>query len=464
MKTLKKTALRFVSVIAAGAITATMLAGCGEKKSAVKKFEIWSHDSHSKSVVSSMVKKWNESEGKKLGVEIVYTVKEGDIQQATEMAFESDQGPDMFSSVLIEKNRKAGNIVSIEDVKGGKEWIESAYNPEDYDGGSFKGADGKVYCLPMDINTFGLVYNKDMFKKYGIVDENGEPTPPETFEEVREYAKRMTNPASQDYGIVFPMKWGAFYSVDMEQLMLGSCGKKVFDCVKGEYNFDGMKPIYEMYMGIKADGSYFPGSETLDNDMARAYFAERNIGMKFAGSYDAGVFNSQFVAKCDWGVAPYPVADKNNRYKQHMGKGGGYALSKNGLEKVGDEASLAILKFVYGDDWAREIYKEGMGINFKPEINDSVEPNKDIKGWSDFSKLVSISSAGYDTAGVEMTGEKSASAVFMEDVWTGNVSIDDAIADLNTRYNAGMKKYYKNNPDKDINKYIKPDWDIKIQK
>ena len=52
----------------------------------------------------------------------------------------------------------------------------------------------------------------------------------------------------------------------------------------------------------------------------------------------------------------------------------------------------------------------------------------------------------------------------MEDVWTGNVSIDDAIADLNTRYNAGMKKYYKNNPDKDINKYIKPDWDIKIQK
>lgn len=464
MKTLKKRALKFVSILAIGAITAAALGGCGEKNSSVKKFEIWSHNSHSKSVMNSMVKEWNENEGKKLGVEIVYTVKEGDIQQATEMAFESGQGPDMFTSVLIEKNRKAGNIVSIEDVKGGKEWIESNYSPEDYSGSAFKGEDGKVYCLPINVNTFGLVYNKDMFKKYGIVDENGEPTPPETFEEVREYAKRMTNPSEQDYGIVFPMKWGAFYSVDMEQLLLGSYGKRTFDCVKGEYNFEGMKPIFEMYMGIKEDGSYFPGSETLDNDMARAYFAERNIGMKFAGSYDAGVFNSQFVAKCDWGVAPYPVADKNNRYKQHMGKGGGYGLSKSGLEKVGDEAALEILKFVYGDDCAREIYKEGMAISFKPEINDGAEVSNEIKGWSDFSDLVSISSAGYDTAGVEMTGEKNASSVFMEDVWTGKVSIDDAIADLNKRYNAGMEKYYKNNPEKDINKVINPDWDIKIQK
>ena len=67
-----------------------------------------------------------------------------------------------------------------------------------------------MYKLPFNVITYGLVYNKDMFKKYGIVDENGEPTPPETYDEMREYAKRMTNPEEDDYGIILPEKWGAF--------------------------------------------------------------------------------------------------------------------------------------------------------------------------------------------------------------------------------------------------------------
>lgn len=455
---------KVLSIVLAGVVAVSAMSGCGEKKEAAKKFEIWSHNSHSKTVMNDLVKKWNETEGKKLGMEIVYTVKEGNIQEATEMAFASGQGPDMFTSVLIEKNRKAGNIISFEDIKGGKEWIDSKYKPEDYDGNAFKGDDGKIYCLPSTVNTFGLVYNKDMFKKYGIVDENGEPTPPETFEEVREYAKKMTDPEKQDYGIIFPMKWNSFYSADVEQLLLGSTGKRPFDCTTGKFDYSGMKPIFQMYMGIKEDGSCFPGSETLDNDMARAYFAERNIGMKFAGSYDVGVFNSQFAAKCDWGVAPYPVADKNNRYKQYMGKGGGMAISKAAVEKVGDEAALAAVKFMYSDELARELYKEGMGIDYNPEIAEGVEPKEGLKGWKEFSEIAAISSSGYDGARTEMTGEKSAADVFLEDIWTGKVSIDDAIKDLNERTNRGMKKFYENNKDKDFNKLIKPDWNIKIEK
>ncbi len=457
MKIVKRT----VAALITGGLLISVLSGCGgEKKEALKKIEYWTPDSHSKNVMLDAVKDWNEKKGKKLGVEIVYTVKEGDIQQATEMAFASDQGPDLFTSVLIEKNRTAGNIMAIDDIKGGKEWIDSTYKPEDYDGPAFKGDDGKIYCLPHGVNTFGLVYNKDMFKKYGIVDENGEPTPPETFDEVREYAKKMTDPSKQDYGIIMPMKWGAFFSVDIGQLVIGSCGKTEFDCVTGEYDYSCYKPIMDMYVGIKKDGSYFPGSESLDNDMARAYFAEKNIGMKFAGSFDVGVFNSQFPATCDWGVAPYPVADKNHKYLQHMGKGGWAAISKKTVEKVGDETALELLKFVYGKDLSRTLYKEGMTICFDPSVTKGIEPKKGLKGWKEFSDLVSISTAGYRSASTEMTGEKGAKDVFLEDVWTGKVSVDDALADLTKRTNIGMKKYYKNNPDKDFNALIKPDWNI----
>lgn len=452
---------KFVTFTLAMTTVISALSGCGTKEEDVIKLDVWSHDSHSKTVVLEIVDEWNKTEGKEMGVEIVYTVKEGNIQQATEMAFASQQGPDLFTSVLIEKNRAAGNIIAIEDIAGGKEWIEENYTPEELDTSSFKGEDGKIYCLPYNVNAFGLVYNKDMFKKYGIVDENGEPTPPETFEEVREYAKIMTNAEEQDYGIILPMKWGGFYSTDVNQLLIGSTGKTVFDCVKGEYNFDGLKPIYEMYVGLKEDGSCFPGSETLDNDMARAYFAERNIGMKFAGSFDVGVFNSQFPAKCDWGVAPYPTASKDEKYLQHMGVGGYYAMSKACYEKLGDEKALKVLKFLYSPESIRKLYAEGMAIPYNSEVIEGVEVKEGLKGWKEFAEIVSISTSGYKAVGATITGEKNAQTVFMEDVWAGNVSVDDAIADLNERFNIGMKKYLENHPEKKLEDYIKPDWNIK---
>ena len=320
-----------------------------------------------------------------------------------------------------------------------------------------------MYRLPFDVLTFGLVYNKDMFKKYGIVDENGEPTPPETLAEMREYAKRMTNEREQDYGIILPIKWGGFVGTDVVSLMYASTGMSQYNCVEGKWDFSGLKPILEAYVGMINDKSVFPGAESLDNDMARAYFAERNIGMKFAGSYDVGVFNSQFKAKCDWGVAPIPVADANNRYKQKMVAGGGYAVSRKTIERIGDEATLAVLKFLYSDELNKELYQSGMGLCFESALSEGIQPEEGLTGWKEFAELVEISTGGYDTASCDITGQKNVDQVILEDIFTGNVSIDDAIADLNARYNKGTEEYYKNNPDKDINTTIKKDWNTRIQ-
>ena len=40
----------------------------------------------------------------------------------------------------------------------------------------------------------------------------------------------------------------------------------------------------------------------------------------------------------------------------------------------------------------------------------------------------------------------------------GTKSVDEAIDELNERYNRGLKVYFENNPDEDINKYINPQW------
>ncbi|UKI35907.1 MAG: extracellular solute-binding protein [Clostridiales bacterium] len=36
----------------------------------------------------------------------------------------------------------------------------------------------KTYRLPVSVTTMGLIYNKDMFKSAGIVDEKGEAKAP----------------------------------------------------------------------------------------------------------------------------------------------------------------------------------------------------------------------------------------------------------------------------------------------
>ena len=185
MKKLKKV----VTLVLTMCLVASLFAGCkSDDANGKKKFEVWSHNSHSKPVVTELVNKWNETEGEKLGVEIVYSVKEGNIQQTVEMAFASDQQPDMFTSVVVEKYASSGDIVAIETLPGSEEFLQKYKDSGiDLTRSAFSDSKGDIYCLPSAVNTFGLVYNKDMFKKYGIVDENGEPTPPKTFKELREY-------------------------------------------------------------------------------------------------------------------------------------------------------------------------------------------------------------------------------------------------------------------------------------
>lgn len=458
----KKCMKKIVSACCSIAMVAS-LAACGgsEESSGLTKVEVWSHNSHSKTVMNELVKNWNNTKGKELGIEIVYTVKEGDIKQAVDMAMISKQAPDFFTSVDVTKYSDSKEIYPINDLPGGEEMI-AQYDQNLLKSTEFKGVDGKIYTLPETVLTFGLIYNKDMFKKYGIVDKNGNPTPPRTFAEVREYAKRMTNAKKQDYGIILPMKWSAFYSTDVAQLVWGSAGRAAFDCVNGNFDYSVFKPIYEMYVGMKKDGSIFPGAESLDNDMARAYFAERNIGMKFAGSYDVGVFNSQFPAKCDWGVAPYPVADANTRYKQKMVAGGHMAVTTAAVERIGADKAMEVLKFFHSKDVARRLYEEGMSLPYDPAIVEGVKPKANLKGWSEFVDLIDVSTNGFASASTELTGEDKAPAVFMNKVWSGQITPDQAVAELNERYNRGMNTYYKNNPNKKLEDKLIPDWDSKI--
>lgn len=57
--------------------------------------------------------------------------------------------------------------------------------------GLLSDSDGKVYGVPRDAYGLGLMCNVELFEKAGLVDENGVPKFPKTFDELAETAKKI---------------------------------------------------------------------------------------------------------------------------------------------------------------------------------------------------------------------------------------------------------------------------------
>lgn len=280
--------------IAAIMLMSSALSGCGKKETAsgggVDTITLWTNNSHSKSVVQVLVNEWNDTTGKEKGIKIDYVVKGDDYSNQLALAENADNLPDIFlqgGATMAE----SGKIVAISDYEESSEFLEKyADDVLKEKNRGFK--DGKIYTVPREMVTYGLVYNKDMFKEAGIVDENGEAKPPQTYAELVEDAKKLTDPAKKQYGIVFPVKWGGWTTTDIVYPAFVSTGKNSgYDSKTGTFDYSGIAPIMKAIIQIKHDGSYYPGAERLDNDPARAQFSEGRVGMKFSGSYDVGVFN-----------------------------------------------------------------------------------------------------------------------------------------------------------------------------
>ena len=63
--------------------------------------------------------------------------------------------------------------------------------------------DGKIYAFPYACNVMGLMFNADLYKAAGLIDENGMPMQPETWDDVLEYAKKI-KAATGKAGFVIP--------------------------------------------------------------------------------------------------------------------------------------------------------------------------------------------------------------------------------------------------------------------
>ena len=454
---MKKTK-RIIASFLVAIVSTGLLVSCGNKNDAengVTEVSIWTNFSHSKSVICELVENYNNGVGKEKGIKIIYEVHEGDAGQDIELARTSGNAPDIYSG-YSEDGVHDNYFVALDDIEGGKEFCDKykKFLP------NHCVCDGKQYSVPFSATTRGLIINTDMFEEKGIVDENGKAKAPETWAELVEDAIKLTDASKKEFGIIFPMKWGTWVTSDIISPGFSSIGFDGYNPVTGTYDYSGYKPMMDAVMAIKEAKAYFPGAEGLDNDPARSRFSEGGIGMKFGFSWDVSVLNDQFPATINWKVVPYPVVDTNKKYKQIMSVNGAFVINKQNAEKKDINKIFEVYKWLHSDDVITELYANCCDLPVMDGVLKSDTIKNEKKGWKDFCDLVDISCVRVPAMPSETSGTESIAELFINKVWTGEISVDDALSQYTKTMNDGVEKYFQINPDANKKDYIIPEYDV----
>lgn len=167
--------------------------------------------------------------------------------------------------------------------------------------------DGKNYGLPKATNTIALYYNKDMFKAKGLDPDK----PPQTWAELVDAARKLTDPAANVYGLAFSAKAseeGTFQFLPWAQMAGGGYE---------HINSDGAVKALDIWKTIITEKLASPDTLTRGQWDSTGTFNSGNAAMAISGPWELDRMVSE--AKFDWGVALLPVPEVGAERSSAMG-------------------------------------------------------------------------------------------------------------------------------------------------
>ncbi|MBM4082456.1 MAG: extracellular solute-binding protein, partial [Planctomycetes bacterium] len=221
---------------------------------------------------------------------------------------------------------------------------------------------GHVYAIPTSVDDRALLYNRDLLKRAGLVDERGEARPPGDWDELRDYALRLTErdnkgrSRSEDAPAAGQLKTMGFAP------NFGNCWLYMYGWMAGgEFmSKDGLRctlndpPIVEAltymtdlydalggYPAVSAFQAGFQGGE-LDP------FIQGKVAMKIDGSWQMS-FLAAYGRNIDFGVAPPPLPKRElakGRKTVSWNGGWAYAIPVTARNK---EAAWEFIRFMCSD-------------------------------------------------------------------------------------------------------------------
>lgn len=434
---MKKRAIKQLSLGLCFLVSTSLFAGFSTAASKqYRKMEtitVWSNNASQKTEDEKMVADYNKGEGKSKGIYIDYKVFGGDYNNVLKIALAAGEGPDMYKNIDSSYVR-SGVAIPLEDLPGAKEWLKN------YKGlllNNVSVFNGKVYTVPYNAVTCAVAYNKDLLKK------NGFSNPPKTWSELAMMARTITkNGDGKEFGYIEGLKSTGYAGWNGLWQGITGTGHPEWNPVTGKYDYASFAPFLQIIADLKKDNCWFPGSEGLNNDGARAQFAQGNVGFKLSGSWDVGVWTSQFPAKMNWGFCR-PVMDEKNAYKYIALLAPSFAIGTKA--KAHPEKVLEVFKLWHSAHAEAVLYKAGKSVPFKTSISKG-SPAPADKNWayiSDISKGLNYPPMPSNDIIIE--GDSAQQTILK--VILGVVSAKEGLADLDKRANAAVEKAKANGLD-----------------
>ncbi|MFI7541909.1 ABC transporter substrate-binding protein [Actinoplanes sp. NPDC049599] len=157
-------------------------------------------------------------------------------------------------------------------------------------------SDGKVIGIPALVDNLALIYNKKLFAAAGLAP----PADDWSWEQFREAAKRLTDPATNTYGTAYSVSGSEDTTWHLWPLLWQN-GGKILDGTKPAFNSDaGVKALETLRVMAVDDKSMY--LDQTDEKYARLFNSGR-IAMMLSGPWALLEIKE---AKLDYGVAALP--------------------------------------------------------------------------------------------------------------------------------------------------------------
>ncbi len=186
-------------------------------------------------------------------------------------------------------------------------------------------SNGKIYALPMDVAGIGIIYNKDIFKRYGL-------KPPKTFNELKSVCATLKKNKVTPFASMFKANWSLGHFLSMAHTTLAApkikdwnAWIKQMDQGKASYADPvDVKKLFQLLDFYKANSD--PKAAEFDWNEQQATFAKGESAMMVQGlwSYGAAISTNPKL-KC--GFIPFPCTNNVKDTKLFADVDSTFALS-----------------------------------------------------------------------------------------------------------------------------------------
>ncbi len=244
--------------------------------------------------------------------------------------------------------------------------------------------DDKIYFIPAEVYSLGLVMNLNLFREAGLVNADGTPIFPETFDDVRTMAKTIHDKTGKA-GFVFPTtnNGGGWNFTALAWNFGGTFMKENGDKWESDFN-QGTTDALQWLKDLMWEDGSLPATTLINNDDTMKLIGTDQAAMAFAHPMQAqSLVSSYGMDRKNIGMAKMPAGPA-----AHVTLMGGsyYALATNATEEQKTAAfewlqMIGVTPAAELTDDMKQSLRESSEEDYKS--NNSIIGIHDLSIWTD---------------------------------------------------------------------------------